>query len=124
MKLSLILTLICITAAAMGLALSCTEHAATTPVTTISTKWEYKVVYVDALTHIKMGDAAMELNGIDLVATDLDGYGKDGWELATSYLEPETAYPNLSENPKYVTGLQPNVRPKRVVLLFKRLMLQ
>ena len=50
---------------------------------------------------------------------DLNNYGKEGWELVTSYLEMETAWYNFG-NEGFVTGLQPNVRPQRVVFVFKR----
>lgn len=101
---------------------SCTQSRV--PVTTVNvleSRWEYKVVDLEAKTHDKSGDAAIATNDIEVFDDTLDGYGKDGWELVTNYLEMETAYPNLSDNPKYVTGLQPNVRPKRAVLIFKRL---
>jgi hypothetical protein len=47
--------------------------------------------------------------------------GSEGWVLVISYLELETAYPNLGDY-KYVTGLQPNIRPQRAILVFKRYM--
>jgi hypothetical protein len=49
----------------------------------------------------------------------LNKLGSEGWLLVISYLELETAYPNF-EDYKYVTGLQPNIRPQRAILLFKR----
>jgi hypothetical protein len=38
--------------------------------------------------------------------------------IVGSYLEIETAYPNFGDS-KYVTGLQPNVRPQRLVLVLR-----
>lgn len=49
----------------------------------------------------------------------MNALGAQGWELVTSYLEMETAWTNFGSS-RYVTGLQPNVRPQRVVLLFRR----
>lgn len=51
----------------------------------------------------------------------LNKLGSEGWLLVISYLELETAYPNFGDY-KYVTGLQPNIRPQRAILLFKRYM--
>lgn len=42
-----------------------------------------------------------------------------GWDLCTSYLEVETVHPNFG-NVAYVTGLQPNTRPSKLILIFKR----
>jgi hypothetical protein len=50
----------------------------------------------------------------------LNTLGKDGWELATSYLEMETVYPNLLASGSGVDGLQPNVRPQQLVVILKR----
>lgn len=85
--------------------------------------WEYKVVAVHAEGHDRTGRPAMKFASVTPAETDLDVLGKDGWELASSYLEVETAYPNFG-NDSYVTGLQPNVRPQRLVMLFKRIQLK
>ena len=45
--------------------------------------------------------------------------GQSGWELVDTFLEHETSHPNFGTN-DYVTGLQPNIRPQRLVLIFKR----
>jgi hypothetical protein len=82
-------------------------------------KWEYKVVYVMNEGHDRTNDGAMKFTSVSPSEADFDGLGAEGWELATSYLEVETAYPNFG-NSGYVTGLQPNVRPQRVVFVFKR----
>ena len=42
-----------------------------------------------------------------------------GWELVDSFLEHETSHPNFGKE-DYVTGIQPNIRPSRLVLIFKR----
>ena len=45
--------------------------------------------------------------------------GQNGWELVDTFLEHETSHPNFGKD-DYVTGLQPNIRPQRLVLIFKR----
>jgi hypothetical protein len=45
---------------------------------------------------------------------DLEKLGVEGWELVGTYLETETAYPIFEKN------ISVNVRPQRLVLLFKR----
>jgi hypothetical protein len=52
---------------------------------------------------------------------ELNKLGSEGWVLVISYLELETAYPNFGDY-KCVTGLQPNIRPQRAILVFKRYM--
>ena len=52
--------------------------------------------------------------------SSLNKFGIDGWEIATSYLEMETVFPNLLASGDGVNGLQPNIRPQRLVLIFKR----
>jgi hypothetical protein len=52
--------------------------------------------------------------------SSLNKFGIDGWEIATSYLETETVFPNLLASGDGVNGLQPNVRPQRLVVIFKR----
>jgi len=86
-------------------------------------QWEYRVVYVLA----EDDDGAAGRNGPDAehyttanpTDAELNALGADGWELVSTYLELETAFPNFGDA-NYVTGLQPNVRPQRLVLLFKR----
>ncbi|MFM8392073.1 MAG: hypothetical protein ACKN9H_06330, partial [Methylophilaceae bacterium] len=92
--------------------------------------WEYKVIYYDA-QKIE-SDAKNYVGGTDdfknsvsstSVIPDeksLNDFGKDGWEIATSYLEDETVYPNLLASGDGVSGLQPNVRPQRLVVILKR----
>lgn len=82
--------------------------------------WEYKVVQVAAQDGgSRTGSGAMRYATVTPAEDQLNELGKEGWELATSYLEMETAYPNFG-NSDYVTGLQPNVRPQRLVMIFKR----
>ena len=52
--------------------------------------------------------------------TSLNDLGKDGWEIASTYLEMETVYPNLLASGSGVAGLQSNTRPQRLVVIFKR----
>lgn len=81
--------------------------------------WEYKVVGVFAEGHARTADQAGKPASVSPSEADLNALGRDGWEMVTSYLEMETAFPNFGDD-KYVSGLQPNVRPQRVVFLFKR----
>lgn len=81
-------------------------------------QWEYKVITLESNT-ARTGADALKATGVTPSEDTLDTLGQEGWELVSSYLELETAYPNFG-NEKYVTGLQPNVRPQRVVLLLKK----
>jgi hypothetical protein len=83
-------------------------------------RWEYQVLgVVSAPTHVRTGPAAAEFSAITPDMDQLNELGRQGWELTGSYLEMETAWANFG-NDRYVTGLQPNVRPQRLVLLFRR----
>jgi hypothetical protein len=79
-----------------------------------ATTWEYKTIEVPAHS---AGDAATRKVNLDL--PELDSLGKEGWEVAGLWLEQETVHPNFGKT-EYVTGLQPNVRPSRLVVLLKR----
>lgn len=82
-------------------------------------KWEYKVVgYIDSES-ARIGSKSVKPISISPSESDLNSYGEEGWELVSSYLEMETAFPNFG-NEDYVTGIRPNIRPQRVVLIFKR----
>lgn len=82
--------------------------------------WEYKTVQFQPKEINKRTDSgASNFNTIDIPEETLNQMGQDGWELVTSHLEMETAFPNFGDS-KYVTGLQPNVRPQMVILIFKR----
>ncbi len=82
-------------------------------------KWEYKVVYVLNEGYNRTGSEALKYSTVTPDEASLNKLGDDGWELVSSYLEMETAYPNFGSS-DYVTGIQPNIRPQRVVLIFKR----
>ena len=84
-------------------------------------KWEYKVLPVSADSYARTGADASKPTTVNPTDSELNQLGANGWELTTSYLEVETAYPNFGSE-TYVTGIQPNVRPQRVVLIFKRLL--
>lgn len=83
-------------------------------------QWEYKVVTIfpDQIND-RTGDGAGNFSSIQPSEADLNQLGSEGWELVTSYLEMETAYPNFGSE-EYVTGIQPNVRPQCVVFVYKR----
>jgi hypothetical protein len=93
------------------------------------TNWEYKVIYFDAQSFVASHKNYSEatdffkntISNTTIIPTEksLNDLGKDGWEITTSYLETETAFPNLG-NDKYVTGIQSNIRPQRLVVIFKR----
>jgi hypothetical protein len=83
-------------------------------------QWEYKkLVFLTDKRHDRTGFGALSYSSIQLDESRLESMGSKGWELATSYLEMETAFPNFGKE-DYVTGLQPNIRPQSLVLIFKR----
>jgi len=81
--------------------------------------WEYKHITFRAGLANRTGTGAFEYSSIKFYESDLDGLGNCGWELVGSYLEMETAFPNFGKS-EYITGLQPNIRPQCLVLIFKR----
>lgn len=81
--------------------------------------WEYQTVVTYSEGSERTGEAAMKFASVTPDIAKLNELGAEGWELVTSYLEMETAYPNFGSS-NYVVGLQPNVRPQRVVMIFKR----
>jgi hypothetical protein len=84
--------------------------------------WEYRVVSVSPDVANDRGTTTaggLAQNQITVSATQLNTLGLQGWELAGSYLEMETAFPNFG-SADYVTGLRDNVRPQRLVLILKR----
>lgn len=81
--------------------------------------YDYKVVFIPGENKSRTGTDALEATSIQFAGNDMTALGDEGWELVDVFLENETAYPNFG-NSDYVTGLQPNVRPRRAVLLFKR----
>jgi hypothetical protein len=83
-------------------------------------RWEYKkVVVLTSGIRDRTGVGALSNSSISLDESMLESMGADGWELAGSYLELETAFPNFGRG-DLVTGLQPNIRPQSLVLIFKR----
>ena len=76
--------------------------------------WEYKTLEVPAHS---AGDASPRKVNLDL--PELQTLGAEGWEVAGLWLEQETVHPNFGKS-EYVSGLQPNVRPSRLVVLLKR----
>lgn len=84
-----------------------------------SARYEYKVITLAASAGERQGAEAAQAAMVTPGETELTSLGSAGWELVTSYLELETAYPNFG-NDKYVTGLQPNIRPQRLVLVLRR----
>lgn len=82
-------------------------------------RWEYKkLVFLTDGQPARTGFGARDYNSIKLDESLLESMGSQGWELVTSYLEMETAFPNFGKE-DYVTGLQPNIRPQSLVLIFK-----
>ena len=93
-------------------------------------KWEYKTIYYDAekiegldKSYAKGSEFFKRtVSSTSVVPSDstLNKFGVEGWEIATSYLEMETVFPNLLASGDGVNGLQSNTRPQRLVIIFKR----
>jgi len=81
-------------------------------------RYQYKVLAVDSQGNDRTGDGAMKFTSITPNERELSSLGAAGWEVVASYLEMETAYPNFGKA-EYVTGLQPNIRPQRVVMILR-----
>lgn len=84
-----------------------------------SPKYEYKVLEYLSAGPNKTGNGAFKYTSITPDAQELTALGAQGWQVVSSYLEMETAWPNFGDS-EYVTGIQPNVRPQRVVVLLQR----
>lgn len=124
---SVLLTLI----AAASTAVAVKTFLPAPPTPTAGQQWEYKRLVVEASFDSDLLDAAIENPGTFSLLTDdedkkfnlsegeLSRLGREGWELTASVPEMETAHPNFG-NSGYVTGLQANVRPSRLTLIFKR----
>jgi hypothetical protein len=79
--------------------------------------WEYKVQYsLPEPRPERSGEGAPLATSITPNEQELSTLGSEGWELAGLYLEQETAYARLNAS----APLEPNVRPQRLVLIFKR----
>lgn len=83
------------------------------------TVWEYKATKYSSLGYERSGEEAFQQTSIYISEEQLNEMGKEGWELVSTSLEMETAYPNFG-SVKFVTGLQPNIRPRALICLFKR----
>jgi hypothetical protein len=85
-------------------------------------KYEYKVVGVQAQFLKNSTERLNEIGPTEIGIKDdeLTVLGLEGWELVDTILEIETTHPNYG-NSSYVTGLQPNVRPQRALLIFRRI---
>jgi hypothetical protein len=86
-------------------------------------EWEYETMEILAASQAfpdSSGNfAKLDTRTIPDISARLKAMGLLEWELIDSFLENETAHPNFgAEN--LVTGLQPNVRPRKLVLIFKR----
>lgn len=82
-------------------------------------KWKYTKVVFYSEGNDRTGSGAFKYSSISINQTKLDEMGHAGWEMVAAYLEMETAFANFG-NDGYVTGLQPNIRPQSLVVLFKR----
>jgi hypothetical protein len=105
---------------------SCTKSPVVPPLPPpLCTSWEYKVLYAQPLNNPARdpeGGKGMLATSITPNGEELNKEGKDGWELASTYLETETAYfyqppANAVDKGTYA----PNIRPQRLVMVFKRL---
>lgn len=85
----------------------------------IEKKWDYKVVVFYGEGYSRTGRDAGKSDTIKLPEKSLDKLGENGWELVTSCSEEETAFPNFGSE-EYVLGIQPNIRPQKLTLIFKR----
>ena len=82
--------------------------------------WEYRIVEFSAAGGAsRTGTAALAATTIQIDQMKLREIGAEGWELVSTMLEVETAFPNFGKD-EYVTGLRENVRPQKAVLVFKR----
>ncbi len=83
-------------------------------------KFTYKVINVQAqFDKGKTTNSDLNTTSVNLKDEELSLLGNDGWELVGTFLEEETTHPNYG-NSSYVTGLQPNIRPQRAVMIFKK----
>lgn len=83
-----------------------------------ATRWQYMTLTFPSEGHDRTGAEAMKFASITPNMQQLSSLGAQGWEVVASYLELETAFPNFGDD-KFVTGLQPNVRPQRLVVILK-----
>ena len=81
--------------------------------------YNYKVVSYVTNGDNRTGIGALKFASINISDEDLILYGIQGWELVSTALEMETSFPNFG-NASYVTGIQSNVRPQRLICIFRR----
>lgn len=81
-------------------------------------RYEYRVLEIAADKKSRTGEEALAATSANIDEKELAKLGSQGWEVVTTYLETETSYPNLGDS-KYVTGLQTNVRPQRLVVILR-----
>ncbi|MDV6373662.1 hypothetical protein [Deinococcus arenicola] len=83
----------------------------------VPAQWEYMSLPISGQGGVtSASDQDIELDDAQLAAL-----GLQGWELVSTITELETTHTNFG-NSQYVTGLQPNIRADRAVLVFKRLL--
>jgi hypothetical protein len=64
-------------------------------------------------------DDAKDATAVFIEESELDSFGREGWELVSTYLEMETAFFNFGKSDLH-TGIKENMRPQAVVAIFKR----
>jgi hypothetical protein len=86
-------------------------------------KWDYQTVEILAKTSsaasIDENYEKLAYKTVPDFSSRLESLGSQGWELVGTFLEHETSHPNFGKE-DYVTGLQPNTRPQKLVMIFKR----
>lgn len=85
-------------------------------------QWEYRRVEFLAETSASAftsNEKDLSFKTIPDISLRVSTLGQEGWELTGTYLEHETAHPNFGKS-EYVTGIQSNFRPQKLVLIFKR----
>ena len=80
-------------------------------------EWEYKIWKSAGTANEPYGN----FTGMEFAdpTSQLNIFGKDGWELVSTYTQIQTVHPNFGKE-QYVTGLQPNTRTEAIVYVFKR----
>lgn len=78
------------------------------------TRYEYKAIAIPVEEGNKFSPNRFHF---EVIGAALKEY--KGWELVSAVCETETVHPNFGRS-DLVTGLQPNTRTGRIVLLFKR----
>lgn len=81
-------------------------------------RYEFQTLEFYGSSPNREGAGAFKYSSIDVDQAQLDELGAKGWEVVGSYLEMETAWANFGDD-EYVTGLQPNVRPQRLVVILQ-----